>query len=88
MKLKLQRFEPCPVIQQYGPFDPPEIAHFKRAHLICMGPYHNDKWYIFYPKPKTNRQSLPAPTPAPVPPPAPRTLCEKVCSFIDKIVRG
>lgn len=83
MKRKLQRFDPCPVLVH--PTEHPAVPSMRKAGLICMGPYANDKWYIFYPKPKTKRQPVHTPPP---PPPAPRTLCEKMCSFIDKIVRG
>lgn len=52
MKRKLKRYAPLPVIQQYGPFDPPEIRSFRKEGLVCMGPYANDKWYIFHPRPR------------------------------------
>ena len=75
--MKLRRYQPCPVLQQHGPFDPPEIKVFRKQGLVCLGPYHNDKWYIFHPKGVR-----------PVPAPAPRTLCEKICEFIGKHRRG
>lgn len=76
--MKLRRYYPCPVLVH--PTMHPAVPAMRKAGLICMGPYANDRWYIFYPK------GFPLPTPAPVP--APRTLCEKVCGFIDKFVRG
>jgi hypothetical protein len=82
MKRKLKRYHPCPVLMH--PTEHPAVPAMRKAGLICMGPYANDRWYIFYPKTKIKR----APLPAPAPVSAPRTLCEKICGFIDKIVRG
>jgi hypothetical protein len=79
--MKLRRYYPCPVLVH--PTMHPAVPAMRKAGLICMGPYHNDNWYIFYPK----GFPLPAPAPVPAPVPAPRTLCEKVCGFIDKLVR-
>ena len=47
---KLRRFRPLPVIQQRGPRDPAVIKALKLMGLRCMGPYANDRWYIFWPK--------------------------------------
>ena len=47
--LKLRRFG-IPVIQQTGPVDPAIIKDLRELGLRCLGPYHNDKWYIFLPK--------------------------------------
>lgn len=47
--LKLRRFG-IPVIQQTGPVDPDIIKDLRELGLRCLGPYHNDKWYIFLPK--------------------------------------
>lgn len=69
--MKRKRYTPCPVLQQHGPFDPPEVKDFRKQGLVCLGPYHNDKWYIFHPKPR----------------PTPRTLREKVCGFTNKLFR-
>lgn len=80
--MKLRRYYPCPVLVH--PTLHPSVPAMRKAGLICMGPYANDMWYIFYPK----TLPLPAPAPVPAPVPAPRTLCEKVCGFIDKLVRG
>lgn len=46
---KLRRFG-IPVIQQTGPVDPDIIKDLRELGLRCLGPYHNDKWYIFLPK--------------------------------------
>ena len=46
--LKLRRFG-IPVIQQTGPVDPAIIKDLRELGLRCLGPYHNDKWYIFLP---------------------------------------
>jgi hypothetical protein len=46
---KLRRFG-IPVIQQTGPVDPAIIKDLRELGLRCLGPYHNDKWYIFLPK--------------------------------------
>lgn len=81
--MKLRRYYPCPVLVH--PTLHPAVPAMRKAGLICMGPYANDMWYIFYPK---DLRLLPAPAPVPAPVPAPRTLCEKVCGFIEKIVRG
>ncbi len=83
--MRLQRYTPCPVLQQHGPFDPPEIKDFRRQGLVCMGPYANDRWYIFHPKNRTE-PSWPAPVLAYTP--SRRTLCEKICEFISKHRRG
>jgi hypothetical protein len=45
---KLRRFG-IPVIQQTGPVDPAIIKDLRELGLRCLGPYHNDKWYIFFP---------------------------------------
>ena len=81
--MKLRRYYPCPVLVH--PTLHPAVPAMRKAGLICMEPYANDMWYIFYPK---DLRLLPAPAPVPAPVPAPRTLCEKVCGFIDKLVRG
>jgi hypothetical protein len=47
--LKLRRFG-IPVIQQTGPVDPAIIKELRAMGMRCLGPYHNDKWYIFLPK--------------------------------------
>jgi hypothetical protein len=46
--LKLRRFG-IPVIQQTGPVDPAIIKELRAMGMRCLGPYHNDKWYIFLP---------------------------------------
>ena len=46
--LKLKRFG-IPVIQQTGPTDPAIIKELRAMGMRCLGPYHNDKWYIFLP---------------------------------------
>lgn len=46
--LKLKRFG-IPVIQQTGPTDPDIIKELRAMGMRCLGPYHNDKWYIFFP---------------------------------------
>jgi hypothetical protein len=69
--MKLRCYTPCPVLQQHGPFDPPEVKDFRKQGLVCMGPYHNDRWYIFHPKSR----------------PTPRTLREKICGFTNKLSR-
>ena len=73
--MKLRRYHPCPVLRH--PTLHPAVPAMRKAGLICMGPYANDMWYIFYPKGVR-----------PVPAPAPRTLCEKICEFIGKHRRG
>jgi len=52
---KLRRFRPLPVVQQRGPRDPAVIKALRLMGLTCMGPYHNDRWYIFWPKPKASK---------------------------------
>lgn len=68
--MKLHRYTPCPVLVH--PTMHPDVPALLAQGLVCMGPYHNDKWYIFHPKPR----------------PTPRTLREKVCEFISKHRRG
>jgi hypothetical protein len=46
--LKLKRFG-IPVVQQTGPTDPAIIQELRAMGMRCLGPYHNDKWYIFLP---------------------------------------
>ena len=57
--MKLRRFEPCPVLVH--PTLHPAVPGMRKAGLICMGPYHNDMWYIFYPKPRPQqpKQQIP-----------------------------
>jgi hypothetical protein len=57
--MKLRRYHPCPVLRH--PTLHPAVPAMRKAGLICLGPYHNDRWYIFYPK------GFPLPAPAPVP---------------------
>lgn len=45
---KLRRFG-IPVVQQTGPVDPAIIKELRAMGMRCLGPYHNDKWYIFLP---------------------------------------
>lgn len=71
--MKLQRYTPCPVLVH--PTLHPEVPALRKQGLICLGPYANDRWYIFHPKGVR-------------PVPAPRTLCEKICEFIGKHRRG
>lgn len=71
--MKLQRYTPRPVLVH--PTMHPEVSALRKQGLICMGPYANDRWYIFHPKGVR-------------PVPAPRTLCEKICEFIGKRRRG
>lgn len=71
--MKLQRYTPCPVLVH--PTLHPEVPALRKQGLVCMGPYHNDRWYIFHPK-----GVRPVPTR--------RTLCEKICEFISKHRRG
>lgn len=68
--MKRKRYTPCPVLVH--PTMHPEVPALRKQGLVCLGPYHNDKWYIFHPKPR----------------PAPRTLREKVYGFISKHRRG
>jgi hypothetical protein len=49
-RLKLRRYPPLPVLEQHGPFDPPIVKVLRDLGLRCLGPYHNDRWYIFLPK--------------------------------------
>lgn len=67
--MKRKRYTPCPVLVH--PTMHPEVPALRKQGLVCMGPYHNDKWYIFHPKPR----------------PTPRTLREKVCGFTNKLFR-
>ena len=46
--MKLCRYYPCPVLVH--PAMHPSVPGFRKAGLICMGPYANDMWYVFYPK--------------------------------------
>ena len=71
--MKLRRYTPCPVLVH--PTLHPEVPALRKQGLICLGPYANDRWYIFHPKGVR-------------PLPAPRTLCEKICEFIGKHKRG
>lgn len=71
--MKLRRYTPCPVLVH--PTLHPDVPALRKQGLVCLGPYHNDKWYIFHPKGVR-------------PVPAPRTLCEKICEFIGKHRRG
>lgn len=71
--MRLRRYTPCPVLVH--PTLHPEVPALRKQGLVCMGPYHNDRWYIFHPK-----GVRPVPTP--------RTLCEKICEFIGKHRRG
>lgn len=71
--MRLRRYTPCPVLVH--PTLHPEVPALRKQGLVCMGPYHNDRWYIFHPK-----GVRPVPTP--------RTLCEKICEFISKHRRG
>ncbi len=73
--MKLRRYTPCPVLVH--PTLHPEVPALRKQGLICLGPYANDRWYIFHPKGVR-----------PLPAPAPRTLCEKICEFIGKHKRG
>lgn len=72
--MKLRRYTPCPVLVH--PTLHPDVPALRKQGLICLGPYHNDKWYIFHPK---GVRSLPAPQPA--------TLRERVCGFTNKLFR-
>lgn len=81
--MKRKRYTPCPVLVH--PTMHPEVPALREQGLVCLGPYHNDKWYIFYPKP---RAEPPWPTPVLAYTPSPRTLREKICEFIGKHKRG
>jgi len=59
----------------------PDVPAMRKQGLVCLGPYANDRWYIFHPKGVR-------PLPAPAPVPAPHTLREKVRGFIGKHRRG
>ena len=67
--MKLRRYTPCPVLVH--PTMHPEVPALRKQGLVCLGPYHNDKWYIFHPKPR----------------PTPRTLREKICGLTNKLFR-
>ena len=67
--MKRKRYTPCPVLVH--PTMHPEVPALRKQGLVCLGPYHNDKWYIFHPKPR----------------PTPRTLHEKVYGFTNKLFR-
>jgi hypothetical protein len=67
--MKRKRYTPCPVLVH--PTMHPDVPALREQGLVCMGPYHNDKWYIFHPKPR----------------PTPRTLREKVYGFTNKLFR-
>ena len=77
--MKLRRYTPCPVLVH--PTLHPDVPALREQGLVCMGPYANDKWYIFHPKP---RVEPPWPTPVLAYTPSPRTLREKICEFISK----
>jgi hypothetical protein len=47
--LRLRRYRPLPVLEQHGPYDPPIVKFLRQLGLRCMGPYANDRWYIFLP---------------------------------------
>ena len=49
--MKRKRYTPCPVLVH--PTMHPEVPALREQGLVCLGPYHNDKWYIFHPKPLT-----------------------------------
>ena len=72
--MKLRRYTPCPVLVH--PTLHPDVPALRERGLVCLGPYANDKWYIFHPKGVR-----------PVPAPAPRTLREKICGFTSKLFR-
>lgn len=48
--MKRKRYTPCPVLVH--PTMHPEAPALRKQGLVCMGPYHNDRWYIFHPKPQ------------------------------------
>jgi hypothetical protein len=52
-RLKLRRYPPLPVLEQHGPYDPPIVKVLRDLGLRCLGPYHNDRWYIFISNPRT-----------------------------------
>ena len=54
--MKLRRYQPCPVLVH--PTMHPDVPALREQGLVCLGPYHNDKWYIFYPKPRTLREKI------------------------------
>ena len=70
--MKLRRYQPCPVLVH--PTLHPEVPTLRKEGLVCMGPYANDRWYIFHPKPRAER-------------PVPTTLREKMCGFTNKLFR-
>jgi len=49
--MKLRRYQPCPVLVH--PTLHPKVPALREQGLVCLGPYHNDKWYIFHLKPRT-----------------------------------
>lgn len=46
--MNLKRYAPCPILMH--PFLHPDVPEMRKEGLLCMGPYANDKWYIFHPK--------------------------------------
>lgn len=76
--MKRERYTPCPVLVH--PTMHPKVPALREQGLVCMGPYANDRWYIFHPKPR--------PTPVLTYTPSRRTLHEKVYEFIGKHRRG
>jgi len=47
--LRLQRFEMLPVLRD-GPGVDALVSMLRKGGMVCLGPYHSDKWYIFWPK--------------------------------------
>lgn len=72
--MRLHRYEPCPVLVH--PTLHPEVPTLREQGLVCMGPYANDRWYVFHPKPKVKR------------PVRRRTMRVKIYQFTGKHRRG